>query len=292
MKGFRWYMIVGCTAVCLATAASAALRLQCPPDSVLVGDACIDKHEESVWLIDPVNNPALVNKVRHGTATLTDLHTGGALAAIQLGAAASCNGPNDYGANFPPSGNWWPIPGSNPPSPGVYAVSIPGVQPSACLTWFQATQACALSGKRLATNQEWQQAAAGTPDPGTDNGTTDCNVDSPLFSNTGSRSNCKSSWGVFDMVGNLQEWVADWTEVDFLDCTHSGALGLPGSDYICFRGYQGTNDFPRPLTAPAPLVRGGESGDGTGAGVFAVWTGMFPSDHQDGTGFRCARSAR
>ena len=30
--------------------------------------------------------------------------------------------------------------------------------------------------------------------------------------NTGSRANCKSSWGVFDMVGNVDEWVADWAD--------------------------------------------------------------------------------
>src|SRR5262249_43834089 len=54
-----------------------------------------------------------------------------------------------------------------PPSPGVYALSIPGVKPTACITWFQANQACLLSGKRLLTNREWQGAATGTPDPGT-----------------------------------------------------------------------------------------------------------------------------
>jgi len=50
------------------------------------------------------------------------------------------------------------------------------VLPSGCITWFQANQACLLSGKRLLTNREWQGAAASTPDPGTDNGTTDCNI--------------------------------------------------------------------------------------------------------------------
>ena len=66
---------VGLTALCWW---AMPVHAACPPDSVRVGSACIDKYEESVWLIDPVNNPALVNKVRHGTATLTDLHTGGA----------------------------------------------------------------------------------------------------------------------------------------------------------------------------------------------------------------------
>src|SRR5437667_443931 len=79
----------------------------------------------------------------------------------------------------------------------------------ACIDWFQAAQACRVSGKRLATNLEWQDAAAGTPDPGNTPGANDCNTNSGGPSNTGSRTNCKSSWGVFDMIGNVDEWVAD-----------------------------------------------------------------------------------
>ena len=58
----------------------------------------------------------------------------------------------------------------------IYAVSLPGVTPSAFITWFQAQQACTNAGKRLPTNAEWQAAVAGTPDPGPDDGTTDCNT--------------------------------------------------------------------------------------------------------------------
>jgi formylglycine-generating enzyme required for sulfatase activity len=134
-----------------------------------------------------------------------------------------------YPANFPDDGSWTPVPESSPPAPGVYALSIPGVQPSACITWFQANQACLLSGKRLLTNREWQGAAASTPDHGTDNGTTDCNFGhTGTPSATGSRANCKSAWGVFDMVGNVDEWVADWAD-QASNCTDwTMSAGIPG----------------------------------------------------------------
>jgi hypothetical protein len=161
--------------------------LKCPPDSAKVGNACIDLYEASVWQLDPANTK-LVKLVQSGKVTLADLTGGG---ATQLGSAGpgyhSCAVAGDYGTNFPPTGNWIPVPGSSPPSPGVYAVSVPGVLPSACITWFQANQACLLSAKRLITNREWQGAAAGTPDPGTDNGTTDCNLSFTTPVNAGSR---------------------------------------------------------------------------------------------------------
>src|SRR5262249_53409405 len=105
----------------------------------------------------------LLSKILKGKVTLADLTAGG---AVQLGCTSAPFNHAAYSVNFRFWGDWTPIPGSDPPSPGVYAVSVPGVLPTACTTWFRAEQACALSGKRLPTNQEWQRAAAGTPDPG------------------------------------------------------------------------------------------------------------------------------
>jgi formylglycine-generating enzyme required for sulfatase activity len=248
---------------------------------VKVGNVCIDLYEASVWQIDPTNK-SLVNKVQQGKATLADLTKGG---ATQLSPSSSCT--PGFPANFPADGNWTPVLGSNPPSPGVYAVSIPGVHPNACITWFQANQACALSGKRLARNDEWQRAAAGTPDPGTDNGTTDCNVATGAPSNTGSRSSCKSAWGVFDMVGNVTEWVADWADNNGLNpCTDwTTSAGIPGGDQGCFGGSGGAGS----LALPGALIRGGGFGSGTFAGVFAVGTFDVPSLSFGVVGFRCAR---
>src|SRR5262249_37985406 len=172
---------------------------------------------------------ALVREVQSGRATLMDLAAGG---ATQLSATTACSPP--FPPNFPDDGNWTPVPGSSPPSPGVYAASIPGVSPSVCITWLQANQACLLSGKRLLTNREWQGAAASTPDPGSDDGQIDCNVGKTgTLSDTGSRSSCKSAWGTFDMVGNAEEWVADWSD-KAASCTDwTTSAGVPGIDLSC-----------------------------------------------------------
>jgi hypothetical protein len=288
MKQSRVYGIGIVAAVCLVLAMPAgAGTLKCPPDSVKVGNVCIDTYEASVWQIDPTNK-SLVNKVQQGNATLADLTRGGATHLSPAAGATLGTCTPDYPANFPKSGNWKPVQGSNPPSPGVYAVSIPGVRPSICITWFQANQACLLSGKRLLTNGEWQGAAAGTPDPGVDDGFTDCNINSiPHAVNTGSRSVCKSSWGVFDMVGNVPEWVADWAQQNNVGCTDwtTAGAGLAGGDESCFGGIAagGLN------LIPAALFRGGSWGSGKTAGVFAVNATEDPAAASYVIGFRCAR---
>ncbi len=212
---------------------------------VKVGNLCVDKYEVSVW------------SNADGTGT-------------QYGASS-----DDYPSSFPNNGNW---------TAKLYAVSMPGVLPSAYITWFQAQQACASSGKRLLTNAEWQMAAAGTPDPGTDNGTTDCAVDSSL-STTGSRTSCTSNWGASDMNGNLWEWVADWIQDNSDIDEGSNSSATYGND-----GVYGVDEaLPTSDRFPAALIRGGYWGDGSDAGVFALDAVGGPSYSADNLGFRCAR---
>ncbi len=294
MKGLRRCSIVVCTAVWLAALSPGAGASKCPPDSVKVGTVCVDLYEASVWKIPP-SNTSLVKKVQQGKATLADLTAGG---ATQLNSTFVCIGviAADSPKNFPPDGNWTPVQGSHPPSPGVYAVSIPGVLPNGCMTWFQANQACLLSGKRLLRNSEWQGAAAGTPNPGSDNRTTDCAVNSPGLVNAGSRSSCKSSWGVFDLVGNVDEWVADWVDNSSGPCadwTHQ--TGIAGHDTSCVGGDGSPTTFPGNggtlffHQLPGPLSRGGFFSGGAGNdGVFKV-TANGDSNIQAAVGFRCAR---
>jgi hypothetical protein len=239
---------------------------KCPPDAVIVGTACMDKYEASVWSVPnpTTTNKALVTKIQNGKATLANLQAGG---ATQNGAGAEVL---DYpcAANGQDCGN------------KIYAVSIAGVLPSGLITWFQAQEACTNSRKRLPSNAEWQAAANGTPDPGPDNGTTDCNTSSVLAAvNTGSRSACVSARGAYDMVGNLEEWVADWVP---LSSTCPG-WGTFSNDIQC---YAGAATYPN--VGPGALRRGGDFGFGTGDGPLYVRADA-PVTALGALGFRCAR---
>jgi hypothetical protein len=244
--------------------AGSAFRTTCPDDSVLVGTACIDKYEASVW---QTTDAAVIQKIKDGTVTLDDLTQA---AATQLGLA-----PHDLvDKGCPTTGNG---------CTNVYAVSIPGVTPAAYITWFQAAAAARNAGKRLPTNAEWQAAALGTPDLGTDNGTTDCNIGGSGAVLTGSRNSCKSDVGAFDMVGNVWEWVADW---------------VPQATYCASALFSTTGDWNCMGTitnSAAALQRGGAAGNGTLAGVFTVSATKSPAFVGDESnygwlyGFRAAR---
>lgn len=221
--------IAGVLAVALATQTHAASK--CPADSVRSGTGCMDKYEASIWKVPnaTTTNKGLVNRIQKGKATPADLTGGG---ATQLGVAGYDYAPcNDNGSACA----------------DIFAVSVAGVPPSAFMTWFQAREACKNSQKRMPSNGEWQDAVTNSPDPGPDNGTTDCNSASFAVSSTGSRSSCVSSVGAFDMVGNLEEWVADWVPASTL-CVGWGGFS---DDVMCVSGASTV------ATYPGVLQRGG-----------------------------------
>ena len=239
----------------------------CAPDAVAAGAVCLDKYEASVWRVpEPATaNAALVRKIQVGKATRADLTAGG---ATQLGTTVDYDPCADNGQNC---------------ANDIYAVSLPAEIPSSRITWFQAQEACANSGKRLPTNAEWQTGANGSPDPGPDNGATDCNSATGTASPTGSRSSCVSARGAFDMVGNVAEWVADWAPRS-AQCTGWGGFS---DDGMCFAGASETG------TGPGALVRGGSfsfaSFGGPTAGPLSINGTLQPTAGNVFVGFRCAR---
>ena len=175
-------------------------------------------------------NAALVTKIQQGRATLADLAAGG---ATQRGVARDDYAPcADNGEGC---------------TDDLYAVSLPSVFPAAFLTWFQAQEACANSGKQLPTNAEWQVGANGTPDPGANGGAADCNTTRGAPTLTGARASCRSARGASDMVGNVAEWVADWVP---LSSTCPGWDGL-SDDYMCLAGATTTESGPARSCAAA-----------------------------------------
>jgi len=259
-------LVAGWTSPAVAAFPNTPLK-KCADDAVVAGTVCMDKYEASVWRVpDPTGaNKTLVKKVLRGRATKADLTGGG---ATQLGTGGDDYGPcTDDGQNC---------------ANDIYAVSLPGVLPSAFLTWFQAQEACAHSAKRLPTSAEWQVATNGTPDAGaSDNGTTDCNTNSGFaVTSTGARSGCVSARGAFDMVGNLYEFVADWVPKSTTDCPGWGVLS---NDQMCLSGAETTE------LGPGALLRGGGFGYSDLAGPLAVSGVSGPQGFADSFGFRCAR---
>jgi hypothetical protein len=103
-----------------------------------------------------------------------------------------------------------------------------------------------------------------------------CNTLSLAPSATGSRAECVSAWGTFDMVGNEDEWTADWTQLP----ASSPGWGSFSDDIMSLAGASTMS------SGPGVLFRGGGYGLGAAAGPFALQGLIGP---QGKTGFRCVR---
>jgi len=125
------------------------------------------------------------------------------------------------------------------PEQHVRAVSLAHVVPQGYISRNSADKACMASGKRLCDVSEWQKACRGPEKKqwgyGDDRQPGRCNdsgknpvmsyygprydsttMNKPelnqmegTLSKTGEHSGCANGYGVYDMVGNLHEWVAD-----------------------------------------------------------------------------------
>lgn len=201
---------------------------------------------------------------------------------------------DDYPIDFPDNGNWSTL---------VYACSVGSAMPSALMTWFQAQQACALAGKRLCRNDEWQAAVTGTPDMWSDMESPPCNVATAGPTTGEDFPVCVSRYGTRHQIGNLAEWTTMWTVEPgwngLLSNTWPDSGGASyGSDGYMHGGAvtdpaYGTDGSHEVATVgpntriPAAVLRGGQWSDGTAAGAFAVNVSAGPSYLQLSIGARC-----
>jgi formylglycine-generating enzyme len=196
-------------------AAAAEPTRSCPPEMALVGESCVDRWE----------------------ATLIELHKDGR--------------ETPWAPYYTPMGHV------------VKAVSVPGAVPQGHISMAIASNACRKSGKRLCRAKEWVAACRGPEKttypygpvwiPGTciDFGRTHAlpklhpgdemyenrNMNDPRINQldntvavTGSAVGCTNDFGVYDMVGNLNEWIDDKTMRGgfYLDVEQLGE----GCDYV------------------------------------------------------------
>lgn len=186
--------------------------------------------------------------------------------------------------------------------PKCQPISKEGNNPWRNISQSQAIVACAKAGKRLPSSEEWYLASLGTPDQQNNWQENDCHVNKNWSNQpgvTGSGKNCVSSFGVYDMIGNVWEWVKAEIRDGKLD-----GVAMPEAGYVYAVDIYGNpietqinsgntnfnNDYLwLKTTGVRGMARGGYWDNKEEAGVYSMYLVSPPEFTGTGIGFRCAK---